>query len=97
MPESASQVRSLHRRAIAGVQQVLDHALNNIDGLEKVVVTRAIQMLQPRIEQRILATSEDNLRAEVQQLHELIETILQEPSPVKLRKPRPKSRRRKVH
>ncbi|MCF8568353.1 hypothetical protein LLE49_26900 [Alicyclobacillus tolerans] len=86
---SDSQSNSLHERTLSGIKQVLVRALDHVDGLEKVVVRRAIEILQPRVENRIRAAQEADLREELKYLHALLGAVLQEPS-------RPKTTKRKA-
>lgn len=67
---------SLHERTVAGMEQVLEHALGHVEGLEKVIVQRAIQVLQPRVTQRIRIASEAELQSELEYLHKILDDIL---------------------
>lgn len=93
MPDTEPQNSTLHERTVVGVRQVLERALTHVEGLEKVVVSRAAQILHPRIEQRIRGASEEDLLVELKYLHELLGSILQETPPKKSSK-KPKSKRK---
>lgn len=85
---------TIHERTLAGVRQVLERTLNHVEGFEKLVVSRATQILQPRIEQRIRGASEEELREELEYLYELLGTILQDSTQAKSRKVRAKIAKR---
>lgn len=97
MPNSGATDQSLHDRTMTGLQVVLERVHSHVGGFEKMVVTRAIQMVYPRVEQRIRAAAEGDLRSELQYLHGLLGTILQESQTATARtvnsKRRPKARR----
>ncbi len=78
MSGSDAQSNTLHERTLVGVQEVLERALNHVQGLEKMVVGRAIQILYPRVAQRIRGASEVDLRKVLKYLYDLLENVLQE-------------------
>lgn len=73
------QRASIADRTILGAQQIMERALNYVDGLEKIMITRGIQALYPRIEQRIRRASEEDLLVELKYLRELLDHVLNEP------------------
>lgn len=70
---------SIADRTLWGAQQIMERALGYVDGLEKVMVTRGIQTLYPRIEQRIRRASDDDLIVELKYLRDLLDQVLDEP------------------
>lgn len=95
MTSTGDQSSTLHSRTLLGVQEVIGRGLNYVNGVEKVIVSRSIQMIQPRIEQRIRLAPEEDLRAELKYLHDLLGTILMEP-PVKRVSALPKASKKRV-
>ena len=95
MSELEPQLHELHKRTLKGINEVLERTVNSVDGLEKMVVSRAIQVLQPRLNQRIRAASEEGLRAELKYLHNLLETMLADKQEKKSTTKRTKPRRKK--
>lgn len=93
MPGNEQDVSELHERTLNGVQKVIDRAMNYVTGLEKIVVSRAVQILQPRVEQRIRQAPESDLLAELRYLHDLLGDILQEPVSKKPAKGKAKRKR----
>ena len=77
--ETDKSASSLHDRTLTGIDQVLEHALDHVDGLEKVIVNRAIQILRPRVVQRIGIATEEELQEELEYLYKLLGSILAKP------------------
>ncbi len=77
--ETDKGASSLHDRTLTGIDQVLEHALDHVDGLEKVIVNRAIQILRPRVVQRIGIATEEELQEELEYLYKLLGSILAKP------------------
>lgn len=75
---------------------MIERALGHVEGIEKLVVSRAVQILYPRVEQRIRRASEEDLRAELKYLHELTGAILQEAPQRRSSRVSPKLKRRKI-
>lgn len=92
MPDGESQTSRLHERTLDGLRQVIERALGYVHGVERLVISRAIQLLHPRIEERIRQASEDDLRIELKYLHELIGSIIQQPTPRRTQKLNSKSK-----
>lgn len=82
--ELEKSASSLHERTLTGIDQVLEHALDHVDGLEKVIVNRAIQILRPRVVQRIGIATEEELQAELEYLYKLLGSILAKPQKKKI-------------
>ncbi|MDQ0189648.1 hypothetical protein JI721_09200 [Alicyclobacillus cycloheptanicus] len=83
---SEAREDTLHDRTLQGARTVVDRALNYVEGVEKMVVNRAVRTLFPRVEQRIRQAPEAALRTELQYLYDLIGHILDEPASNKGRK-----------
>lgn len=77
--EADKSASTLHERTLAGIDQVLEHALDHVDGLEKVIVNRAVQILRPRVVQRIGIATEEELQEELEYLYKLLGGILAKP------------------
>lgn len=85
---------SLHQRTVQGIHQVLEHALSHLQGLEKALVQRAVQVIQPRVTQRVQVATESRLRAELEYLQDLLATILNQPQKPKKRPARKRGAKR---
>ncbi|MDP9729530.1 hypothetical protein [Alicyclobacillus tolerans] len=85
---------SLHDRTMQGIQSVIDRVFQHVQGMEKIIINRSIQMIYPRLEQRIRAASEDELLTELQFVHDLIEKIMP-PKPPEMVIAKKKSKKRK--
>ncbi|MCL6452616.1 MAG: hypothetical protein K6T78_03190 [Alicyclobacillus sp.] len=87
--DAVTEKPTLHDRTLRGVEQVIDRAMNHVQGMERAIVRRAVQALYPRVRQRLLAAAETDLREELEFLHTLIGDILQDspatPKPVRRR------------
>lgn len=71
---------SLHARTLDAMNQILARALGYVTGLEKVAVDQAMRLLYPRVENRVMQASEEELRVELKHLQALVEGALAEPA-----------------
>ncbi|MCY0903274.1 MAG: hypothetical protein OWU32_14025 [Firmicutes bacterium] len=83
MATSDSTPDSLHARTLDAMNQILARALGYVTGLEKVAVDQAVRLLYPRVENRVMQASEEELRVELKHLQTLVEAALAEPAPSK--------------
>ena len=81
MPATESQGKPLHERTLRGIQDIVERILSHVDGIEKSLIIRGIQVLYPKLEQRILGASESELRSSLQYVQELIGKVLDDPPP----------------
>lgn len=87
---------SIQNRTLTGVKSVINRALPHVQGVERMIVNQAVQMLYPRIARKIQEASENELREEVLYLRNLLNEILQEKETIRIETKKKKiSRKRK--
>jgi len=69
----------IQKRTLVALRQILERVHNRLDGVEMVMVDRAIQMVYPRVEKRIREASAENLKAELNHIHSLLDEVLGKP------------------
>ncbi|WP_067618627.1 hypothetical protein [Alicyclobacillus acidiphilus] len=95
------QGKSVAERTMEAVHWMEQRIRANAKGLDRIIVSQAIPMIHPRLEGRIRGVTEDELRAELKYVLQLIQGVLGDDSeksstklpPRKRKSPRRQSRK----
>ncbi|WP_026961907.1 hypothetical protein [Alicyclobacillus herbarius] len=68
--------KSVQERTLQAIDQLLTRTLDHINGMERGLLRQAVNLLYPRLRQRVLSASEEEIRAEVEYLHRLSSAVL---------------------
>lgn len=72
---------SLRDDIMQAINEALERAVDHLAGVERMVVSQAIQHLYPRLERRIRTASDEDLAAEIARVQERLNAILPPPAP----------------
>ncbi|MCY0895826.1 MAG: hypothetical protein OWS03_05975 [Alicyclobacillaceae bacterium] len=76
MDEQPIQASSVKERCIVGIQELLDRVSRHLSPVEKFALDRGIQLLYPRLLERIRSAQAEDVESELTYLRDLLNRIL---------------------